>query len=128
ILMIILNLKDENSIELWNFIILIMEEICNPNNYNLLKWCWFDEYLFHSSIWLVWNKKEELFYSQIEKIVRKYDKNDLSEIMKKDIEESKIIDEKEEWSLITNKNMNEFNTKYLDQNLIKYNLNSLNIR
>ena len=97
LLIIIFNLKDENSDELWNYIISIMDEICNPNKYDLLKWCWFDEYLFNSSIWLIKNHKNELLYFEIEKIIEKYDKNNLSEIMKKDILESKIIDEKEEW-------------------------------
>jgi hypothetical protein len=44
ILMIIFNLKDENSINLWDFILEIMNEICNLNKYDLLKWLWFDEY------------------------------------------------------------------------------------
>jgi hypothetical protein len=48
------------------------------------------------SIWLIKNENIELLYSLIEKIVKKYDKNELSEIMKKDIIESKIIEEKEE--------------------------------
>ena len=126
LLIIIFNLKDENSQELWNEIISIMNEICNPNKFDLLKWCWFDEYLSNSSIWLIKNEKNELLYSQIEKIVEKYDKNNLSEIMKKDILESKIIDEKEEWSLITNKNINELNNKYLDPNLKNNNNNNIN--
>ena len=34
----------------------------------------FEEYLLHSSIWLVENKENELFYSLIEKVVSKYEK------------------------------------------------------
>src|SRR5258706_1680339 len=91
VLMIIMNLKDENSFNLFNKLIEIMIEILNPNKYDLLKWCWFDEYLLHSSIWYFKNEKNELFYSIINKIVHEYDKNNLSEIMKQDIKESKII-------------------------------------
>jgi hypothetical protein len=78
------------------------------------------------SIWLIKNENIELLYSSIEKIVKKYDKNELSEIMKKDIIESKIIEEKEEWSFLTNLNKNELNEKYLDENLKKYNINNVN--
>jgi len=56
----------------------------------------------------------------LKKIVIKYEKEILSEKMKKDIIDSKIMEEKEEWSFIINQNDNyELNKRYLDQNLFK---------
>ena len=54
----------------------------------------------------------------IEEEIKKFEKEILSVKMKKYIEESKIIEEKEEWSLIMNEDHNkEMNKKYLDKNM-----------
>ena len=50
ILMIIINLKYKYTNELLKILTQLMKEICDPNKFDLLKWTWFDEYLFSSSI------------------------------------------------------------------------------
>src|SRR6266404_4407623 len=103
-LIMILNLKNENSQLLFDKLIEIISEILNPLNFDEIKWSWFDEYLSQSSIWFVTNNKNELFYSLIQNVVQKYEKEILGVKMKNDILDSKIMDEKEEWSFIMNNN------------------------
>jgi len=119
ILMIIYNLKDENSELLLNKLIDITCKILNPNEFDEIKMSWFNEYLLNSSIWFLKNKQNKLFYSLIEERIIKYEKEILNKKMKNDIIESKIMDEKEEWSFIMNEDNNlEINKKYLNKNLM----------
>jgi hypothetical protein len=125
ILMIIYNLNDKNSELLFNKLIHIILEILNPNKFDEIKLSWFNEYLLNSSIWFFKNNENKnindnnkLFYSIIEENLIKYENEILSKKMKEDIIESKIMDEKEEWSLIINNNHNyEINKKYLNKNV-----------
>src|SRR2546429_8934644 len=104
---------DENSELLFNKLIDIACEIMNPNKFDEIKMSWFNEYLLNSSIWFLKNKENKLFYSLIEEKLIKYEKEILSMQMKTDIIESKIMEEKEEWSLIMNNDHNvEINKKY----------------
>ena len=69
LLMIIYNLKDQNSELLFNKLIQITSEILNPNKFDEIKMSWFNEYLSsnsNSSIWFLKNKENKLFYSLIE--------------------------------------------------------------
>ena len=120
ILTIIYNLKNENSELIFNKLINITCQILNPNKFDEIKMSWLNEYLLNSSfIWFLKDKENKLFYSLIEEELLKYENEILSIKMKNDIIESKIMDEKEEWSLIMNNNHNqEINKKYLDKNLI----------
>src|ERR1700759_4756328 len=116
LMMILHNKDDENSEILLNKLELIISEILNPLKFDEIKWTWFNEYLLNSSssIWFISNKKNELFYSLIEKRISQYEKEILSVKMKDDIIKSKIIEEKEEWSLVNNNDNNyEINKRYL---------------
>ena len=90
-LMIIMNLNDENSEKLLNEIIINL----NPLNYYPIKWKWFDKYLSSSILFKRINKENKLIYEMIEEIASSYDKEILSNMMKEDIIESKILEEKE---------------------------------
>jgi len=108
------NENNENEL-LLNKLETIVSDLLNPLKFDEIKWIWFEHYLLNSSIWFVKNKKNESFYSLIEKKVSQYENEILSVKMKQDIIESKIMDEKEEWSIIINQNNNyEINKKIFE--------------
>jgi len=124
ILMAMYHLQDKNTDLLLETLIKTISQILNPNKFDEIKWIWFDQFLLNSSIWFInvknkKNEENETFYSLIEKIINEYDNKILSAKMKNDIIESKVMEEKEEWSLIMNNNNYEINKKYLDEKVMK---------